>query len=230
MEKCPPGVICLSNSLVIGIFLICIISGIIIANKTNSFEKTKRIRDSSEDSFEENETISDIIKHKHHKHKHKQTLNPIIVVNSQPPPPPPDPHIHHVHYNMSSSNSSLAPPLRSMPNTTSPVVGVPINIQTRGPTPDMQQVGILTDVSNDKILALYGRPSYRGSSKWMYFSATDKFQSIKIPVWKNSRNCTDELGCDEIYEGDDVNVPAHGNTLFKATIYSLDAPRYIPFI
>ena len=120
MEKCPPGVICLSNSLVIGFFLICIISGILFTNQNNSFKKTKQIIDSSE----ENETISDIIKQKHTK-----PSNPIIVVNSQQPPPsPPDPQFH-VHNNMSTTRLTL--PLRSMPNTTS-VLGVPINIQTRG--------------------------------------------------------------------------------------------------
>jgi hypothetical protein len=94
----------------------------------------------------------------------------------------------------------------------------------------MQQVGILTDDEKDTILALYGQPTFRGSSKWMYFTATDKFQSIKLPVWRDQRNCTDDLGCDEVYDGDAIRVPAHGGKAFKATIYSIDAPRYIPFV
>ena len=46
------------------------------------------------------------------------------------------------------------PPLRRYTSTYNvPVAAVPINIQTRGPTPEVQQVGVLTSADNDKILA-----------------------------------------------------------------------------
>ena len=122
----------------------------------------------------------------------------------------------------------LRPPLRGSPNTTT--VGLmPINIKTRGETPDMQQVGILRSKNNDKVLALYGRPTYRGSSKWMYYTGTDKYHSIKLPVEKNKRDCTAEYGCDELYDDDEVNVKGY-NDVFQTSIYQLDAPRYIPFV
>ena len=122
------------------------------------------------------------------------------------------------------------PPLRRYTSTYNvPVAAVPINIQTRGPTPEVQQVGVLTSADNDKILALYGRPTYRGSSKWLYYTGTDKYQSIKLPVEHSGRNCTDEFGCDELMEDDTVSVKGYGGT-FKASIYNLDAPRYIPFV
>ena len=111
-----------------------------------------------------------------------------------------------------------------------PLRQLPINVPTRGPTPSMQQVGILTDGDNGTILALYGRPTFRGSSKWVYFTATDKFQSIRLPVWRMKRNCTDDLGCDELYDGDEATVPAYAGKQFKTTLYSLDAPRYIPYL
>lgn len=122
------------------------------------------------------------------------------------------------------------PPLRRYTSTYNvPVAAVPINIQTRGPTPEVQQVGVLTSADNDKILALYGRPTYRGSSKWLYYTGTDKYQSIKLPVERSGRNCTDEFGCDELMEDDTVSVKGYGGS-FKASIYNLDAPRYIPFV
>ena len=124
----------------------------------------------------------------------------------------------------------LRPPLRRYVSTYNvPVAAVPINIQTRGPTPEVQQVGVLTSADNDKILALYGRPTYRGSSKWLYYTGTDKYQSLKLPVERAGRNCTDEFGCDELTEDDAVSVKGYGGT-FKASIYNLDAPRYIPFV
>ena len=124
----------------------------------------------------------------------------------------------------------LRPPLRRYVSTDNvPVAAVPINIQTRGPTPEVQQVGVLTSADNDKILALYGRPTYRGSSKWLYYTGTDKYQSLKLPVERAGRNCTDEFGCDELTEDDAVTVKGYGGT-FKVSIYNLDAPRYIPFV
>jgi len=135
------------------------------------------------------------------------------------------------------------PPLRRDPNyvslpivrstvptivTTSP--GLPINVPTRGYVPDIQQVGILTNATHDQILPLFGRPMHPGSSKWMYFASTDKFQSVKVPVHRANRNCSAEFGCDELYDQDTVSLPAYGNREFKTTLYSLDAPRYIPYV
>lgn len=124
----------------------------------------------------------------------------------------------------------LRAPLRQAPDTTTANIGMmPINIKTRGETPDIQQVGILRSKSNDKVMALYGRPTYRGSSKWIYYTGTDKYHSIKLPIEKNNRDCTAEYGCDELYEDDDVKVKG-SSEVYKTSIYQLDAPRYIPFV
>lgn len=122
----------------------------------------------------------------------------------------------------------MQPPLRMSPNVTR-VNLMPINVETRGTTPEMQQVGTLRNQNNDNILALYGRPTYRGSSKWLYYTATDKFHSIKLPVEKNNRDCTSEYGCDELYEDDVVKVKGYDG-VFHTSIYQLDAPRYIPYV
>jgi hypothetical protein len=135
------------------------------------------------------------------------------------------------------------PPLRQDPRrlvAEDGIVGVAINVPTRGPTPAVQQVGILTaagagagaqaQTDRPSPLALFGRPTFRGSSKWTYFTATDKFHAIKLPVHCGRRDCTDDLGCDELYDGDEVDVPAYPGTTYKATIYALDAPRYIPYL
>ena len=121
----------------------------------------------------------------------------------------------------------LTPPMRRDPNL---VVGVPINIPTRGTTPDVQQVGILTNTENDQVLALYGRPTFRGSHKWMYYSATDKFHALRLPISNGSRNCTGEFGCDEVSDGDELTIPTYPDRKFKVTVYNMDAPRYIPFV
>lgn len=134
----------------------------------------------------------------------------------------------NIYQSTNYTDPMLQPPLRMSPNTAR-VNMMPINIETRGTAPEMQQVGTLRSKSNDTILALYGRPTFRGSSKWVYYTATDKFHSIKLPVEKNKRDCTSEHGCDELYEDDEVRVKGY-DSVFQTSVYQLDAPRYIPYI
>ena len=120
-----------------------------------------------------------------------------------------------------------------------PVMGVPINIETRGSGGDFQQVGILSKkVINEEetvpgnntdtnILPLYGKPTYRGSSRWLYYTETDKFNPIKIPISVNGRDCTDDQGCDELFDGSEVVIPSY-NGQFVVKIYKFNKPRYIP--
>lgn len=120
-------------------------------------------------------------------------------------------------------------------------MGVPINIETRGSGGDFQQVGILSknDISEDSktpgnntdsnILPLYGKPLYRGASKWLYYTETDKLNPIKIPITVDGRDCTDDQGCSELYDGSEVTIPSY-NGKFKVKIYKFNKPRYIPYI
>ena len=121
----------------------------------------------------------------------------------------------------------LMPPERS--NHT--MAGVPINIPSRGESGNYQQVGALVNNTEgeSKILPLFGKQTYPGSNKWLYYTSTDQYQSVKVPVVNKNKNCTDEYGCSEITDDDQVNVPAY-NKNFKANIYKFDKPRYIPYL
>ena len=118
-------------------------------------------------------------------------------------------------------------------------IGVPINIETRESGGDFQQVGMISKkIINDdtqvpgnntdtNILPLYGKPLYRGSNKWMYYTETDKHNPVKIPITVNSRDCTDDQGCDELSDSSEVLVPSYnGNFIVK--MYKFNKPRYIP--
>jgi hypothetical protein len=131
----------------------------------------------------------------------------------------------------------ILPPERSYVNT----YGIPINIPSRGPQQSYQQVGILykENIENqDKlpgnnnesnILPLFGRPTYSGSNRWNYYTSSDKFQTVKLPINIDGRKCTDELGCNELMNGDMITIPSY-NGKFKVEIYDFDRPRYIPFV
>jgi hypothetical protein len=119
--------------------------------------------------------------------------------------------------------------------------GLPINIETRGSGGDYQQIGILYKdaIANDEqvpgnntdsnVLPLYGKPTYRGSNRWLYYTSTDKYHPVKIPISVSGHDCTDDRGCDEISNEQSITVPSYNGT-FKAKIYQFDKPRYIPFV
>jgi len=116
---------------------------------------------------------------------------------------------------------------------------VPINIDTRGYTGGFQQIGMLykDNISDDSktignssettILPLYGRPTDTNMNKLNYYTSSDKFNMVKIPISHKNKDCNSEYGCEEIYSSDSVSVPAY-NGEFKATIYQYDKPRYLP--
>ena len=127
------------------------------------------------------------------------------------------PHIHvsHIHHSQPHSHS------------------VPINIHTRGTPSKYQQVGVLVnnDATDPLIFPLYGRPIYPGSNKWNYYTSTNHYHSMKVPIEKDARDCLTQIGCNELYNDDTINIPVYGDSKeFKATIYQMDAPKYIPYI
>ena len=217
--SCPEGTICLTNTSML-IFSVIIVACVFIVYQVNllSFKNIDKIKNNYHNN---NESL-------------KQDLKKDFNINVELPPS---------HYRMTPDYNNkyykrtehpLYPPEKtydqgnivSTPDLHN-VPGLPINIKTRGYGGDYQQIGIL--YNGDTRLPLYGRRTYRGSNQWNYYTASDSNNSIKIPVTKSGNKCTDERGCQEINENDDVNVSTYDNT-FKAEIYSNDGPRYIPYI
>ncbi len=123
---------------------------------------------------------------------------------------------------------------------TKTVDGVRVNIATRGPTPEISQLGILSKLDNTNntgpgsdadshVLPLLGRRTYNRSNKWVYYTATDKYNQVRIPISNNGRDCGGEYGCDEIMDGNTITIPEL-NGSFKAKIYENTSLHYIPYI
>ncbi len=109
-----------------------------------------------------------------------------------------------------------------------------INMPSRGFSGGFQQVGLLYkkdpsgDGNNDgNILPLFGRPTNTNRDKWYYYTSSDKFHSLKIPIKVKGRICNDEWGCNELYDDDTVEVGPY-NGQFKVQIYGYDSPKYLP--
>jgi hypothetical protein len=108
---------------------------------------------------------------------------------------------------------------------------IPINISTNVGAVDTtyRQVGILNTKEKGKILALMGRPLFVNRDKWQYYTMSDQNNSVKLPISRNGRSCTNEYGCDKLYSGDHVYVEGY-NEGFRVTIYDNNILNYLPFI
>jgi len=106
-----------------------------------------------------------------------------------------------------------------------PIGALPINIPTQGLPESFQSVGVIQ--AGDQILPLYGRRTLRGSDRWNYYTRTDTYNPVPLPVHFQRRDCMDDVGCQEILSGETVKIDAlHKEG--KTNIYRFDGPKYIP--
>jgi len=121
------------------------------------------------------------------------------------------------------------PPLRD--DRTMDIRGpVAINVSTQGiNNAAYRQVGILTRINGpETILPLMGRPLFRNRDKWQFYTISEKSNFIKLPISVKGRSCTNEYGCDNVYNGDTVYVEGY-NDAFKVTAYDNSVMQYLPF-
>ena len=104
------------------------------------------------------------------------------------------------------------------------IASIPINIPTQGLPESFQSVGVVR--VEDKIFPLYGRRTTGGSDRWNYYTRTDTYNPVPIPINFQRRQCMDDVGCQEILSGDEVKVDVM-NKMGKTSIYRYDGPKYI---
>lgn len=210
MKKCPPGVICIENYSMFFI-VICVI--ILIYIIYSSLFKQKIIVNNSPS---EKIVIKD---------------TPRVNVGWFPSWPytnlPSDPLLN-----------PYSPPLRDeryfVPSQTGIVGAIPINISTNVGAVDTQyrQLGIITSTnSKGKIIPLMGRPIFTNRDKWQYYTISPEGNNnnIKLPISRNGRSCTNEYGCDRLFNGDTVYIEGL-NEPYRITMYDNDTIKYLPFI
>jgi hypothetical protein len=106
------------------------------------------------------------------------------------------------------------------------IASIPINIPTQGLPESFQSVGVVK--VEDKILPLYGRRTAGGGGdRWNYYTRTDTYNPVPIPVRFQKRDCMDDVGCNEILSGEEIKVDVM-NKSGKTSIYRFDGPKYIP--
>ena len=123
-----------------------------------------------------------------------------------------------------------APPMRDDRSMDIRGPVVPINVSTQGTAnAAYRQVGILTRINGpETILPLMGRPLFRNRDKWQFYTISEKSNFIKLPISVKGRSCTNEYGCDNVYNGDTVYVEGY-NDAFKVTAYENTVMQYLPY-
>lgn len=229
MEVCPIGFFCFDqNTFLLFMLSLIILIIYLIYNYNNKFEKQKlKLENKKKKYF--------ILKNdlENTKNQIKKIENNQLYINNEKNylEKKINDEIDVINKDHQRIINPLFPPERSHPYKINNY-GVPINIPTRGYSSGYQQVGAIIgtgDDSDKKILPLYGMQNYPGSKQWSYYTGTDNYNSVKLPIEINGKNCLDNNGCNEIYDGDLVNVNGYSNN-FKVNLYNLDKPRYIPYI
>jgi hypothetical protein len=217
MKKCPPGVICIENVTMIFIFIAILI--IIYIFYISYFDNKNIKRENSESNRRE------------YREREVPTFLQMLSYpynNLQPPPVPGDvllnPYIPPLR-----DERYLVPSLNIVPPG-----AIPINVSTNIGAVDTsyRQVGILTPLnssSKDSILPLMGRPLFVNHDKWQYYTISNQHNNVKLPVSKAGRSCTNEYGCDKIYNGDTIYIEGV-NDAYKVTVYDNDVIKYLPFV
>jgi len=105
------------------------------------------------------------------------------------------------------------------------IASIPINIPTQGLPESFQSVGLVN--VDGAVWPLYGRRTAGGSDRWNYYTRTDSFNPVPIPIRFQKRDCMDDVGCQEILSGERIKIEVVGKE-GTTKMYRFDGPKYIP--
>lgn len=198
-KRCPPGVICIEN---VTIIFVLIVVGFVVLFLSMQHQKKNGVRERViiKEQRQSDANLTDL------------PMNGRVDILMDP-------------YQAPLKDDRVYPRDSSDPR------GIPINIPTQSVDSTYRQVGILTRTNGDgeNILPLMGRPLFTNRDKWNFYTMTDKNHMIKLPITHKGRSCTNEYGCDNMYNGDTVYVEGY-NDAFKVTMYDNNTMRYIPYL
>ena len=111
-----------------------------------------------------------------------------------------------------------------------PIYNMPINQRTQGMESNYGQVGLLTRTNGEEtIIPLMGKSLLSNRDKWQFYTMSDKNNSVRLPIVHNGKSCTNEYGCDNLFNGDSVYVEGY-NDAFQVTMYENNSLKYIPVL
>lgn len=152
----------------------------------------------------------------------------VISVQSRPQPPI---HMYNTVESGDDRYTRAPEPLRfwrtapDLRGAMIPPGAVPVNVPTRGLPEAFQQVGILK--TGEQILPLYGRQTAYRTDRYNYYTRTDSYNPIQLPVKFERRDCMDSNGCSELLGGESIKIAGLGKE-GHVEVYKYDGPQYIP--
>lgn len=99
-------------------------------------------------------------------------------------------------------------------------------IPTRGVPESYQSMGVI-NLGDGKVLPLYGRRTAYRSDRFQYYTRTDSYNPVQLPINAKGRSCQDDNGCEELMDGDNVKVVPL-NKAGPVTVYRFNGPTYMP--
>lgn len=84
----------------------------------------------------------------------------------------------------------------------------------------VQQMGVLIGADGDT-LPLYGKEVRGRRDRYHYYTSTPGQQIYSIPITHDNRDCMDDLGCQELYGQESVNVLGK-TTPYTTKLYRTD--------
>jgi hypothetical protein len=99
-------------------------------------------------------------------------------------------------------------------------------VPTRGLPETYQSMGVVK-MEDGAMLPLYGRRTASRSDRFQYYTRTDSYNPVQLPVSYKRRDCQDDVGCEELFDGESIQVTPTGQR-GQVTIYRFDGPTYVP--
>lgn len=188
-KKCPPGVLCLSNGLVVSLLILALFFVVAAAMLRGSTVVSQA---------PQNITI-------------RQPANQIISTDERYTRAP------------QPLRDWMSPP--EIPPRGG-IATIPINIPTQGLPESFQSVGVIS--TDGDALPLYGRRTGRGNDRWNYYTRTNTFNPVPVPIRYKGRDCMDtDIGCEELFSGETIDIDIL-HKKGKVRTYRFDGPKYIP--
>jgi hypothetical protein len=192
VKKCPPGIVCMTPSIVILISVIVIIG------------------------------VFFYMGHKTSPSPHKRTVKQPVYTD--------------VNVNVRSGDDryTRAPePYRmwqTIPDLRGAIIppgAMAINMPVRNLPEAYQQMGYIK--ADEQLLPLFGRRTGRSNDRFNYYTRTDSYNPIQVPITVAKRDCSEDLGCEELFGGETVQIRGLGKS-GTVDVYKFDGPTYIPSI
>ena len=202
MRKCPKGVICVQN-------IVILIGSIILFSISYLLYKSSLI-----------------------KSKEPQLQMQMQSQNYSQPQPQQININNYSDYESAYDNPMIPPLRNDGYLVATNAIPINIQTNVGAVNTSYRQLGILTPTSqstNGNILSLMGRPLFTSRSKFQYYTISNQHNNVKLPISVNGKSGLDERGVDEIFDGDTVYVEGYED-VFKVTKYDNGTLRYLPVI